>query len=352
MFSILDVQDRRELPTKASVTLPNNTDLEIQFQVDRTMPITIGHQLKGQIVHAISRGLLRPGDQLPSLRDLTVALGISYATAANLYSELAQEGLLVTRPGKGTFVADLTRAEWVRQRQSSQISLQQLVAKLLSQAFAMGHNPNEIVRAVHDAIEAYNLNSPVRYAMVVGYAPNATESYARDLERMLSGPDFRVSVQPILLEDLRTDCVHALSSLHPATLVITPPHALREVRDLLEPLGFHVASAAFELCAETRRRLASIKPEARVGIIATEIEYVPTLLGGVASYIPPSSTILKAVRDQVPEIKKLLSNIDVLVYHTGCETILEWLPAHVEAIEYLHSPEPDSVARLRPLLLE
>ena len=341
----------RELKTKDSPGLLSRREWEMQFQLDRTMPITIGHQLKGQIVHSISRGFLRAGDQMPSLRELATTLSVSYATVATLYHELAEEGLLVTQRGKGTFVADLTRAEKVQESHSSQLSLHHLAAKFVSQTYSLGYSPDQILSALRDCMSTYDAESTIRYVMVVGYARSATASYAQKLEELLSKGDLRARVQPVLLDDLRTDCKRTLSCLHPVSLAITPPHALKEVRDLLEPLDIHVASAAFELCAETRRGITSIEPGARVGVVATGIEYLPSLLRGVASYIPTDCTVLHAVRDQVAEIKQLLQQIDVLVYHTGCEAILEWVPPHVETIEYLHSPEPDSVARLRPLLL-
>jgi hypothetical protein len=61
---------------------------------------------------------------------------------------------------------------------------------------------------------------------------------------------------------------------------------------------------------------------------------------------PPACAVL----DQADRIEDMLSQIDVLVYASGSEAVCERLPWHVEAIEYRHSPEPDSVNRLRPLL--
>jgi hypothetical protein len=52
-------------------------------------------------------------------------------------------------------------------------------------------------------------------------------------------------------------------------------------------------------------------------------------------------------RDQVAS---LLSTVDVVIYASGSEAILERLPERVRVIELRHAPEPDSVNRLRVLL--
>jgi len=49
-------------------------------------------------------------------------------------------------------------------------------------------------------------------------------------------------------------------------------------------------------------------------------------------------------------VKDLLKNVDILLYASGSEDILQWVPNNVEVIEYLHAPVPESLNRLRPLL--
>jgi len=46
----------------------------------------------------------------------------------------------------------------------------------------------------------------------------------------------------------------------------------------------------------------------------------------------------------------MLKQIDVLVYASGSEQVLDQLVDHVEAIEFRYAPEADSVNRLRPLI--
>ena len=62
-------------------------------------------QLMQQIRHAIEKGLLRGGDQLPGIRSLAQELVISPTTVSKAYSELEHEGLLDLRQGSGAFIS-------------------------------------------------------------------------------------------------------------------------------------------------------------------------------------------------------------------------------------------------------
>lgn len=87
-------------------------------------------QLKEQMRLAVATGTLRPGDQLPTVRDLAAQLLINPNTIARVYRELCAEGLLSSRQGSGTFVAeealrlaDSQRLDLVRQKLRAAIAL-------------------------------------------------------------------------------------------------------------------------------------------------------------------------------------------------------------------------------------
>ncbi|MEI6503554.1 MAG: GntR family transcriptional regulator, partial [Armatimonadota bacterium] len=87
-------------------------------------------QLKEQMRLAIATATLRPGDQLPTVRDLAAQLRLNPNTVARVYRELCADGLLSSRQGSGTFVAEGALAladgeslELVRQRLRGAIAL-------------------------------------------------------------------------------------------------------------------------------------------------------------------------------------------------------------------------------------
>jgi GntR family transcriptional regulator len=61
-------------------------------------------QLVQHVRHALRLGLLREGDQLPTVKEVVAQLAINANTVLKAYRELEHEGLVAARPGLGTFV--------------------------------------------------------------------------------------------------------------------------------------------------------------------------------------------------------------------------------------------------------
>jgi GntR family transcriptional regulator len=76
----------------------------IEFYLDRTSGVATYLQLVHQVKQALRLGLLRPGDQLPTAKEVVAQLGINPNTVLKAYRELERDGLVAPRPGQGTFV--------------------------------------------------------------------------------------------------------------------------------------------------------------------------------------------------------------------------------------------------------
>lgn len=61
-------------------------------------------QVVQQVRHALRLGMLHEGDQLPTVKDVVAQLAINPNTVLKAYRELERDGLVVARPGLGTFV--------------------------------------------------------------------------------------------------------------------------------------------------------------------------------------------------------------------------------------------------------
>ena len=82
----------------------------IEYRLDPASGVPTYLQLVQQVEHALRLGYLTPGDQLPKVRDVVVALAINPNTVLKAYKELETKGLAAGRPGQGTFVqATLTQ---------------------------------------------------------------------------------------------------------------------------------------------------------------------------------------------------------------------------------------------------
>ena len=76
----------------------------IEFRIDARSGVPPYHQIVQQVTHALRLGMLREGDQLPTVKEVVASVAINPNTVAKAYRELEHAGLVQARPGLGTFV--------------------------------------------------------------------------------------------------------------------------------------------------------------------------------------------------------------------------------------------------------
>jgi GntR family transcriptional regulator len=77
----------------------------IQFHLDSRSGVAYYVQLMQQVRQAVRFGMLRAGDQLPTVREVVATVAVNPNTVLRAYRELEHEGVAVTRQGLGTFIA-------------------------------------------------------------------------------------------------------------------------------------------------------------------------------------------------------------------------------------------------------
>jgi GntR family transcriptional regulator len=83
---------------------PRGSASPIEFRLDPASGVPTYLQLVHQVEHALRLGYLKPGDQLPRVRDAVASLAINPNTVLKAYKELETMGLAAGRPGQGTFI--------------------------------------------------------------------------------------------------------------------------------------------------------------------------------------------------------------------------------------------------------
>lgn len=78
--------------------------------INRNSPLPIYHQLKTLIQERIQSGLWRPGDRIPTEQEFCQLYDISRAPVRQAFKELVHEGMLIRRPGQGTFISKRAHA--------------------------------------------------------------------------------------------------------------------------------------------------------------------------------------------------------------------------------------------------
>jgi GntR family transcriptional regulator len=119
------------------------------FRLDLSSGVPVYRQIIDQVTGGMASGFLKPGDQLPTVRQLAVDLAINPNTVVRAYRELEIRGILETQQGTGTFISNQQRpdagSELERQRQ-----LNQLVGEFVAKAGAAGYTVNELLAQLQD----------------------------------------------------------------------------------------------------------------------------------------------------------------------------------------------------------
>ncbi len=110
------------------------------FDLAREDDLPVGGQLAWRLRVLITSGQLRAGDRLPGVRELAGGAGVNVNTARAVYGRLEDDGLIVSRQGLGTFVADTAEAF---------PELERLAADAAESARATGVDPRDLARAIY-----------------------------------------------------------------------------------------------------------------------------------------------------------------------------------------------------------
>jgi GntR family transcriptional regulator len=138
-------------------------------------PVPIYRQVVDQVCHAVAAGALRPGDQLPSVRELAERLVLNPNTVARAYGQLVQEGVAESRQGKGVFVTERRQVYSDAERRRR---LDAAVGRLVDEAVFLGVEAADVREALDRRLNALERPSS-RGGGGTGAAANTTNPARR-----------------------------------------------------------------------------------------------------------------------------------------------------------------------------
>jgi GntR family transcriptional regulator len=122
----------------------------IEFHLDRRSGVAPYQQVVQQVRHALRLGLLEVDEQLPTVKEVVVSLAINPNTVLKAYKELEHLGLVVARPGVGTFVTKTLRDDSL----AAHGPLRQSLQHWLAQARRAGLDEESIEAIFRDVVRS------------------------------------------------------------------------------------------------------------------------------------------------------------------------------------------------------
>lgn len=118
--------------------------MQIRIDYDSGVPIYV--QIMDRVKHLVATGMLQPGDQLPTIRQLSVELRVDPNTVVHAYRELDREGVISTQQGRGTFISEHPDSEQLSQLRRERLNV--IVGNALLEALSLGYSAEEIRSAL------------------------------------------------------------------------------------------------------------------------------------------------------------------------------------------------------------
>lgn len=127
----------------------SSPDVIGSFQVDERSGVPIWMQIRKRLVYLITSGKYQFDDKLPSVRELSVRLGVNYNTINKVYQDLERDGFIVTKRGRGSFVGDVSKLDY----SPDDGEMEALAADFVQNALGKGLEPDDIIQLVRDQID-------------------------------------------------------------------------------------------------------------------------------------------------------------------------------------------------------
>ena len=117
--------------------------MELRIDPDSAVPIYL--QIVHTVKHQVATGRLKPGEQLPTVRELATDLRVNPNTVARAYDQLDIDNVITTQQGRGTYVRE--RPDDAHLARVRQEQLKAMMDGVIGKALSTGYPPEEIRQA-------------------------------------------------------------------------------------------------------------------------------------------------------------------------------------------------------------
>lgn len=134
-------------------------DPKLNFELDFHSGLPIYTQIVNQISGRVANGILKPGDQLPTVRALALDLRVNFNTVARAYRILDEARVISTQQGRGTFIMDKPPPKVTEKLR--QESLEGLTRRYVNEALRLGFSQTEVRQMVSEQLKVWKETTEV-----------------------------------------------------------------------------------------------------------------------------------------------------------------------------------------------
>ncbi len=316
----------------------------VAIELSRKSGVPLYIQLKEKIRRQVESGSWQPGYKLPTERELAGMLGVSRNTVSQAFRELEDEGVLIIRQGRGTYLAENDPTSLTAGRTHR---LEELVSTALDQALDEGYTCGNFAdTALRLAEKRAQLLSHVKIVFVECNREQV-DYFSKQLE-LGSG----VVITPVVLDELRDDLPAAVNAVAEADLIVTTFFHEEEVR-VRVPAEKRVLAVALDPQLETIVRIARIPRGSKLGLVCISETFAEKVVASINEAGIDSVPLVCTAESDASRLQKVVDQSDVLLVSPGRKReVTELCNVPREVVEFVYRPDMGSINLLKKAILE
>lgn len=277
--------------------------MELRIKIDRNSNMCVYKQIAEQIREAVDNGTLKPGDRLPTEREMSDSLNLARGTINKAYEELKRSRIIEIIQGSGSFV--LKEKEILEEDRKEIVS--GYIEEFLNKLEALNFTPGEIQALVDIAIsERGNPNRKVNIATI----DCNEESLAVFKEQFSSFAN--IAVRMFLLDDI-VKYSNPEKVFEDYDIIITTTTHYEQVIGMIHSLKDRLFKAAVSPTQETIIMIATTPKDLKIGMIVRSSNFRNLMFARLESMNIDTAKVASAFEEDAPKVDKLLLEMDVLI---------------------------------------
>lgn len=273
------------------------------INIDRNSSTGIYKQIAEQVCEAVKKGILKPGDKLPTERELSKSLNIARGTANKAYEELKRSNIIEARQGSGSYIKT--------EKGNAGSDKKQLVAscieEFLASMEALHVSPGEVLALVDIALtQRKNLRRKVSIAAI-----DCNEEFLALFKEQFSSYA-GIEAKIFLLDDM-LKYSNAEMVFENYDVIITTVTHYEQVLGVVGSLRDRVLKVAVSPAQDTIVRIAEAPKDSKIGIIVRSNNFKNLMITSLDSVNIDTSKVNIAFEDDASQMAKLILRMDVLI---------------------------------------
>ncbi|HEX7712891.1 MAG TPA: GntR family transcriptional regulator [Bacillota bacterium] len=318
--------------------------MKLQIEKEAGLPLYL--QIKAQIKQQIERGILAPGEQLPTERELALDLGVSRNTVSQAFAELSEEGVIEVGQGKGTFVTEAASAHPLARRlaEGHKEKALRLIDLAIDECLDLGFSLADFTALA--TVRAREREDSLLKTRVLFIDCNQEQlvNFSREFREL-----GMLEVIPLLLSDFLEGGLRIGKLLSQVDLVVTTTTHQEIVAEKLKDLGteLELVPVAAQPRLESLIRISRLSGDRSIGLVCLSREFPEIVRRTLAKLNMYDLSLDYTTTKDPEELGQFIENHDLILVYADRYREVKALAGEKEIISYLHGLDRGSVTLVR-----